>query len=290
MKKITILLTVALMFFVSSSPAFCANFYPAQSGFTASSVRTHSLFVIDPITKKSARIENGGEVSVDAEYLCVALSEPPGYKTMYSKNGVDYIRYTSNFNVYESGTIFVYMIDSVGNKGNIYDYNLKLTGADEIERIASNIVSNTIKPEMTELEKTRALFDYVVENMEYKENATISGVELFKGLSEKSAKGNCSHYSYALKTLLEVAGIESKDVSGYANGSHEWLVVYADGKWGNVDPTWEDADKNKDNWFFITDAAIAKTHKASICLEDMALYGEYIAYARADIIEKPVCK
>jgi hypothetical protein len=117
----------------------------------------------------------------------------------------------------------------------------------------------------------------------------MSRLELFKGLSEGNAEGKCTHYAYALKVLLDAAGIESRYVRGYANDGHAWLIVRADGKWGNVDPTWGDMDTNKDNWFFKTDAVFAKTHKVSACFETAVLCGGFVTCDNADTVEKPVC-
>ncbi|MBQ9604404.1 MAG: hypothetical protein IJR45_03220, partial [Firmicutes bacterium] len=55
----------------------------------------------------------------------------------------------------------------------------------------------------------------------------------------KTKKGVCTSYTGLTKAAFDKAGI--KNVVAISNDmQHEWLVVECDGKWYNVDPTWDD--------------------------------------------------
>lgn len=62
-------------------------------------------------------------------------------------------------------------------------------------------------------------------------------------------KGVCEHYSQLYIALCRAAGIPALELSGYAYtkgltsgpqgwGAHSWVLVYVNGKWTQLDPTW----------------------------------------------------
>ena len=60
-----------------------------------------------------------------------------------------------------------------------------------------------------------------------------------------AGKGVCSHYAQLYNDLLRTAGIPSIIVSGMSYDiehkkfeSHAWNLVYANGEWLSIDPTW----------------------------------------------------
>ena len=83
-------------------------------------------------------------------------------------------------------------------------------------------------------------------------------------------KGVCESYAKAFQLLAERAGLESHYVTGSARGigsnkveHHAWNIVKVDGKWYNVDTTWNDV-QNIDaryQYFLKSDREIEKTHK-----------------------------
>lgn len=119
----------------------------------------------------------------------------------------------------------------------------------------------------TDLEKVRAIFRWVADNIFYKvrSNARHPGVMskikddpadtfALKPLDERVADdvlGNgvaaCDGYARLFKTLCLHAGIQAEVITGYARGSkgmrrfgsnHTWNVVFVDTKWELMDVTW----------------------------------------------------
>jgi|GEM_PF-1140763 len=135
---------------------------------------------------------------------------------------------------------------------------------------AEKIISQVIKDGMSELDKARALHDYIILNSKYDydnylkdtipEESNIAYGVLVKGT------GVCGGYAAAFKLLAEMCGIKCIGVSGTANGgSHAWNMVKLDGKIGYVDVTWDDPVPDREgvvsyDYFNISEAQIAKDH------------------------------
>jgi hypothetical protein len=103
---------------------------------------------------------------------------------------------------------------------------------------AQEIINLVIKPGMTDLQKEKALHDYVVKNADYKENGATSHID-YGVLVEK--EGVCESYAKAMYRLLSMVGIPCKLVNGKADGvEHQWNMVQIEGKWYHLDATWND--------------------------------------------------
>ncbi len=89
----------------------------------------------------------------------------------------------------------------------------------------------------SDFEKALALHDWITENSEYDRTVTYFAPEnLFLYHT-----GVCNAYMKAYTLLLTAVGIESKEVTGTANGGlHGWNLVKLDGEWYHVDCTWDD--------------------------------------------------
>ena len=153
------------------------------------------------------------------------------------------------------------------------------------------VVDNYTDEDMSDLEKVRALHDWLIHNAHYDTTYSIhpaSGVLL-------GGSGVCSSYAEAYQLLLNAAGIENKLISGSAdNGTgkgavgHDWNMVKLGDKWYHVDCTWDDpTDLYNDmpiisgwedyEYFLISDEKIGRNHFwwASVkANEDMAWRGE----------------
>lgn len=98
------------------------------------------------------------------------------------------------------------------------------------------ILADIIKPEMTLLEKEKAVHDYICLNTEY----TL-------GVSDKGAygvildhKGACDAISDATSLLLKRAGVEVIKVShGWAGEAHAWNMVKLGDRYYHLDCTWD---------------------------------------------------
>lgn len=115
---------------------------------------------------------------------------------------------------------------------------------NEVKRI----IEDNITDDMTNLEKEKAIHDYICINMDYDEAAVeIEEKHLpdsdnpYGMLSEHY--GICSGYSSTFKLFMDCLEIPCIIVEGKANNfadDHAWNKVLIDDKWYNVDVTWDD--------------------------------------------------
>lgn len=136
----------------------------------------------------------------------------------------------------------------------------------EVKKLASQL----FKPGMSEFEKVKAVNDYIVLNTEYSHNTKGSPYMVHTLLTEK--KGVCQAYALLAYRLFEEIGMDSRYVTGLANGEyHAWNMVKVDGKWYHLDVTWNDpvfseGDSRKGSYiqykyFLVPDSVISKDHK-----------------------------
>jgi uncharacterized protein YdcH (DUF465 family) len=127
---------------------------------------------------------------------------------------------------------------------------------NQLDKKVKEIISNVIKPEMTELEKEMALHDYIATHVTYdmesfkKNDIPRKRHTPYGALIENSAV--CDGYARSLQILLNAVGIEVTMVTGDADflgGSvnpnltlHAWNIVKINGVYYHVDPTANDVD------------------------------------------------
>ncbi|MGH2330987.1 stalk domain-containing protein [Thermoanaerobacter mathranii] len=145
---------------------------------------------------------------------------------------------------------------------------------DEVYIKAKEIISQIIKPDMSDIDKVKAIHDYIVKNTKYDyenlinntippESYTAYGV-LIKGV------GVCQGYTAAFNLLAQLARIDSLGVAGTGfnySGSmpHAWNMIRIDGKISYVDVTWDDpvpdqGDNVRYDYFNVTEEQLAKDH------------------------------
>ena len=117
--------------------------------------------------------------------------------------------------------------------------------ATETMMAAVNKALENITDEMSELEKTLVLHDYVVDTVSYNSKGDAIGTA-WGGLVEK--KCICTGYANTLLYLLHKAGISAIYTCG---GDHAWISVCIDGEWYLIDPTWDDTRNYGKHYFFL---------------------------------------
>lgn len=141
----------------------------------------------------------------------------------------------------------------------------------EIEAAASGIL-DTVPGEYSEYEKIKYIFEYLVDSIEYVEDAP-DNQNIYSALVRKESV--CAGYAKANQYLLDRLGIYCIYVIGTANGQegqegHAWNVVQCDGKYYCVDATWGDpmfsdeeqyaADEIIYDYLCCDDKTLAETH------------------------------
>lgn len=114
------------------------------------------------------------------------------------------------------------------------------------------------KENMSEMDKVKRLYKYVVDHTAYDygevapnctksrnlENFFTKGRRAINGKIMGKGKAVCSGVASGLQNMLECEGIECQYIQGWATVGnkkeyHAWLKAKIDGKWVNLDPTWD---------------------------------------------------
>jgi hypothetical protein len=139
------------------------------------------------------------------------------------------------------------------------------------ETKAAQIISTIIKPSMTDLQKERAIHDYIVKNTAYDYDNLSRGTlpeEVYTMYGALiNGKAVCAGYAKAMFKLLTMAGVENMVVIGEADGTpHSWNLVKINDSYTHLDATWDDPVTGTNRgilshkYFNISDQQISKTH------------------------------
>lgn len=132
---------------------------------------------------------------------------------------------------------------SYNNKGKI-TLNIHKIYTDEqinaLNKKVTQISSNIINDSMNNTEKIRAIHDYIINNSKY-DNDRISGITKYNSNTAYGilieGYGICSGYTDAMAIFLNNLNIPNYKIS---SENHIWNLVYIDGKWLNLDLTFDD--------------------------------------------------
>lgn len=136
----------------------------------------------------------------------------------------------------------------------------------------------------SEIEKIRAIYSYLCETVAYDSSAEPVS-ESFSGygaLVEKKAV--CEGYALALNHLLEDSGIPAVLITGkrfltvngkQASEAHAWNLIQLDGKWYEVDATWDANGKGEYYNFFLQSEADFLYHRREEPYSTAAFQSEY---------------
>lgn len=172
-----------------------------------------------------------------------------------------------------------------GSEDYLERYSKRGVTATEIAK-AETILNSILKTSMSEVERVRAIHDWLVKNVNY-DYDTANDMNGITGEEDAfSATGSlinklavCEGYSEGFLLLCWTAGIDAMLVEGTAGGGgHEWNVVNIDGSWYQVDVTWDDPgigegvnDTTGNNlrydYFLITTADMQADHVISSCFD-----------------------
>lgn len=112
-----------------------------------------------------------------------------------------------------------------------YDYDLAVKAVEKAKEISSEI----IKENMTELQKEKACYDYIRDNMDY---GVVHGfMKPFGYQALFGKKGVCGHYSEGLTLLLNVSGLEAISIS---SDTHAWNMVKIGENFYHADALWDE--------------------------------------------------
>lgn len=152
-----------------------------------------------------------------------------------------------------------------------------LSGDDrEIYEAAEAILAEITENGMTDLEKERAAYHWLVENVDYDwshmdvlDETVRRAYGPYGGLVDRSAV--CLGYATSFQLLMDMSGVECITIVGAGSNStadHAWNMVRLNGEWYCVDVTW-DANGREHlgdayaawRYFNLTSGEMAKNHQ-----------------------------
>ena len=149
--------------------------------------------------------------------------------------------------------------------GAVNESAIKKTAAKinkEVKKITAQI-----KTGMNNVDKALFVHDYIVKNTSYEDKASDNSRLTEYGILVNH-KGNCQGYSLAYAVVMEKLGFNVRFVDSDSMG-HVWNQIKLNGKWYNVDLTWDDPvdndnGKNQDgvvyHKFFLTSDTYLKNN------------------------------
>jgi len=158
-----------------------------------------------------------------------------------------------------------------------------------IDAVADKLVAEANGKSST-FEKLKVFHDYLVLNstFELKDEITNYNATIYNAFGSGEPQGNiqCAGYAKAMQYLCDKAGIVSMVVTGETNQgqTHAWNVIDIDGKWYNLDATWDDPILNTPNYknirynfFLVPDSGIHNITHMHVGQKKLS-NGNYITY------------
>ncbi len=110
------------------------------------------------------------------------------------------------------------------------------TDDEELDVLCDEILTEIILPEMDDVAKAEAVYDWVNTNIRY---SGTTALEDWRDGAKKvlqSRRGDCAAYCYSLEALLTRLGFENVEVHAY-NDYHLWNMVKIADRWYHLDAT-----------------------------------------------------
>lgn len=99
----------------------------------------------------------------------------------------------------------------------------------------------------SDYQKVKAIYDYICSNVSYdytnlNDDTYIQKYTAYAALIDKTAV--CQGYASLLYRIVLDAGVDARVISGDAGGPHAWNIVRLNGKYYNLDSTWDAGREN----------------------------------------------
>ena len=174
------------------------------------------------------------------------------YDISYGSNSVYGDSDEFKFTFYASGTYYIRF--GVMDMGSM-PYQTKTTGLLEypividdpdypsVEELVANVAGECEKSCSTDFDKAVWLHDWILDHADYDYTYSYCAAE---GVLARG-KGTCESYHRAYVMLLNKVGIPTGRIAG--NG-HVWTAAQLDGKWYQIDSTWDDMGASYKGTFY----------------------------------------
>ncbi len=127
----------------------------------------------------------------------------------------------------------------------IIEQAVKVDYKQKVDGMLQYILSQTIEPQMTDLQREYSLLDYIVKTTAYSQDQLSNGDyprlthTIYGAIVDNRAV--CDGYSKQLNYLLNAVGVPSQMIVGESRKQgHQWNLVQLGGEYYHVDVTWAD--------------------------------------------------
>ncbi|QUH26362.1 DUF5050 domain-containing protein [Serpentinicella alkaliphila] len=255
MRKLLLLTTLLLLFTFNFQ-----SFIPLPSFTLLNRLETYTVENLDDLQAYITDQLSSHNTSFNVGYRSSANNLNEELNLIFDKisNENPYIYYfISNiqfgYKGYKNNVTIDFTVDYNSTKEEQYVYN------SEINRILNTIIT----PNMSSLEKVKAVNDYIVLNTSYSLetiNSPHSPYTIFK-----EGMGVCQAYALLGYKMLSELGFEVMYVVGKTTDDHAWNLVRIDNEWYHLDMTWNDPQPDRIgnisyNYFLVNDNYLSKTH------------------------------
>lgn len=118
-----------------------------------------------------------------------------------------------------------------------FTYNENPSETTEVDKKINSLFHKWKIEELSDYDKIKKIHDFIVQNASY--DTSLKNYSAYDNLIVKSS--TCQGYMSLAYKMLTEAGIPARIISGTGGGeSHGWNIVRLNGKWYNLDCTWDD--------------------------------------------------
>lgn len=144
----------------------------------------------------------------------------------------DYLKYKVN-------SIYAHIV-GFGNRLTVtyeFEYNETAEETAIVDATIQKLFSEWNIDKLSDYEKIKKIHDFIVDNAVYDTNT--EHYSAYDNLINK--RSTCQGYMSLAYKMFTEAGIPCRIITGIGNkDSHGWNIVELDGKWYNIDCTWDD--------------------------------------------------
>ena len=121
---------------------------------------------------------------------------------------------------------------------------------EKVDRAEKEVFQKLKLNGKSDYQKIKAIYDYICSNVSYdytnlNDDTYIQKYTAYAALIDKTAV--CQGYASLLYRMVLDAGVDARVISGDAGGPHAWNIVQLNGRYYNLDATW---DAGRDKYFY----------------------------------------
>ena len=146
-------------------------------------------------------------------------------------------------------------VDWLANSNGGFDLNMTYTVSylsdaaqeEKVDREEAEVFQTLRLNGKSDYQKIKAIYDYICENVSYDytnldDDTYIQKYTAYAALIDKTAV--CQGYASLFYRMALDAGVDARVIAGNTGGPHAWNIVRLNGKYYNLDSTWDAGREN----------------------------------------------